>query len=172
MSSGRCLCTLSRRKRLDLPSVLQSLADLLAATSTAEPPAAAAPQPREAYRPSAPSLLVREIGSAVGADDEAVRRLQRNASNAFDALMRRLDTLHVARAVDAPTDFRERLDFWLKACALPQPLHQRMQRLRVWRNASEHHDSQRWRLEGPKSADDFEKLVKAVRDHLEKMEAT
>ena len=75
------------------------------------------------------------------AADEATRRLQRNASNGFDALMRRLDALFQPRAADAPADFRERLEFWSAACGLPAPLHERMHRLRVWRNASERLDS-------------------------------
>ena len=95
-----CLCSLSRRKRLDLPSVLKALAGVLAEVPAKEgAPSeavsfASAVAPSGAYTPSAPSLLVREIGrkahgESSEAADESTRRLQRNASNAFDAVLRR-----------------------------------------------------------------------------------
>jgi len=107
LCKDHCLCSLSRRKRLDLPSVLKALAGALVeepATEGARSDAvsfASAVAPPGAYTPSAPSLLVREIGrKAPGpgrpdpggyfeAADESTRRLQRNASNAFDAVLRR-----------------------------------------------------------------------------------
>ena len=62
----------------------------------------------------------------------------------------------------APPDFRERIDFWRDVCGLPTVLHERMHRLRVWRNASEHHDHRRWRTDGPKGVAEFEALVKQI----------
>ena len=107
LCKDNCLCSLSRRKRLDLPSVLKALAGALVeepATEGARSDAvsfASAVAPPGAYTPSAPSLLVREIGrkahgpgrpdpgGSFEAADESTRRLQRNASNAFDAVLRR-----------------------------------------------------------------------------------
>ena len=54
-------------------------------------------------------------------------------------------------AAPAPSDFKERIDYWPDKCGLPRDMHDGMQRLRVWRNASEHRDAQRWRAEGPQN---------------------
>ena len=61
-----------------------------------------------------------------------------------------------------PDDFKERLDHWRDYCGLPRELHERMQRLRIWRNASEHGDAQRWRREGPRDEGELEQMLKAV----------
>ena len=122
--------------------------------------------------PSALSALVRKLGKVAAADGEAeaTMRLQRNASSAFDALVRRLDAVYARRATEAPTDFKERIDFWHSRCGMPAALHSGLQRLRVWRNASEHHDAQRWRAEGPSSEDEFMALTSATDRDVHRLE--
>ena len=41
-----------------------------------------------------------------------------------------------------------------------------MQRLRVWCNAAEHRDAQRWRREGPKSDAEFSELLERIRTEM------
>ena len=122
------------------------------------------------YTPSAPSELVRKLGKAAvasGGAAEATLRLQRNASGAFDALMRRLDSVYARAAAAAPADFRERIDYWQDRCGLPRDVHDGMHRLRVWRNASEHRDARRWQKEGPQTEEEFTELVAALERSLE-----
>ena len=110
------------------------------------------------------------MGRAAADDDEAdeVHRLQRNASSGFSAAMQRLERLYEGR--EAPTDFKERLDFWREGSAMPVGLHRRMQTLRIWRNASEHHDSERWRREGPREPAELTVLLSAIDAALNELE--
>ena len=52
---------------------------------------------------------------------------------------------------------------------MPASLHGQLQRLRVWRNAAEHRDAQRWRREGPKSDAEFSELLERIRTELGKV---
>ena len=170
------LCAHRKRRRIGLPSVLEALTALLAsragAVGEAAPGAAPAAAPAAPYEPSAPSLAARKIGqgAVAGSDADKRRRLQRNASSAFDAAMRRLDGVYGRRAAEAPADFAARIGFWRDACGLGERAHGRMQQLRIWRNASEHHDEARWDREGPRSEDEFVALVKAVEEDLARLQ--
>ena len=67
--------------------------------------------------------------------------------------MRRLEDRFRATAGQwEPMDFAERIHFWHSDCGLPGEARAGLQRLRVWRNASVHHDQQRWLQEGPRDA--------------------
>ena len=55
------------------------------------------------------------------------------------------------------------IDYWHEAKGLPASLHGQLQRLRVWRNAAEHRDAQRWRSEGPKSDAEFNDVVERIK---------
>ena len=46
----------------------------------------------------------------------------------------------------------ERIDFWARKCGLPEKVRSQLQALRVWRNAAQHRDEERWRRDGPCSA--------------------
>ena len=168
-SAGPCLCAESKRKRLALPRMLEVLAQLLEENQAepALPPATAESSSGMAYAPSLPSLLVRKLGAAAVSDGgaEVEMRLQRNASNAFDALMRRLDVIYESRAAEAPADFVDRIDFW----RLPAGLHSGMHRLRVWRNTGEHRDGLRWQREGPRSEAEFIELASMLERGLDEL---
>ena len=168
------LCSHSKRRRIGLPRVLEALTELLkdgGATGEAARRAAPADTPAASYVPSAPSVAARRIGQAVaGSAADRRRRLQSNATLAFRDAVRRLDAVYVARAVEAPADFAERIGFWRDACGLSDRAHDRMQQLRIWRNASEHHDEARWRAEGPRSEDEFMRLVEAIEGDLAQLE--
>ena len=71
-------------------------------------------------------------------------------SEAFDNFIRRLNQVYTGRATAAPTDF-EPLRYWRDSCGLPAEAHWQLQLLRVWCNASAHHDLARWRRDGPRS---------------------
>ena len=86
--------------------------------------------------------------------DDPQLSLQSNVVAAFRTFMQRLDEVYRSSSAAAPTGFLERLDYWRSACGLPDAVHERMHKLRVWRNASEHHDQQRWAREGPRDADE------------------
>ena len=91
-------------------------------------------------------------------------------SSAFHALVSRLDAVYARRAAAAPADFEGRLNFWRTSCGLPRELHSKLHRLRVWRNASEHHDAQRWRAEGPRDEGEFTDLVGELGRGIESLE--
>ena len=61
-------------------------------------------------------------------------------------------------------DFNERINFWHAACGLPSEARAGLQRLRMWRNASVHHDKQRWLQEGPRDASE-------AREHIASLQA-
>ncbi|EOD32945.1 hypothetical protein EMIHUDRAFT_230091 [Emiliania huxleyi CCMP1516] len=113
------------------------------------------------------------LGSAAAATDGAakVRGLQRKSSDAFDALVRRLDAVYAPHRALAPSEFKVRLDFWRGACAMPERLHAEMHTLRVWRNAAEHHDAERWARDGPSGDDEFVRLVERLGAAVGKLEA-
>ena len=115
--------------------------------------AAGNPPPAEgrAYVPTPLSVQVR--GMRRPSDDE--ESVQRNVSEAFDNFMRRLARLYEGVAAEkAPKEFDACIRFWFTACGLPDDARAGLQKLRVWRNASLHHDRQRWAREGPRSADE------------------
>ena len=97
-----------------------------------------------------PSPLSRQVRGMRRDDPE--QSVQRNVVDAFASFMRRLDDVYQSSATDPPADFRERLDHWRSVCGLPEAVHARMHRLRIWRNASEHRDQRRWAQEGPRDA--------------------
>ena len=90
--------------------------------------------------------------AAEGSAAPAEASVQRNVAEAFDNVMRRLDELYHSRDADAPRDFERRLHYWRDVCGLPAEAHSQLQTLRVWRNASLHHDAGQWQRTGPHSA--------------------
>ena len=80
--------------------------------------------------------------------------VQRNVSEAFDNFIRRLNQVYTSGAAAAPSDFEPRLRYWRDSCGLPTEVHGQLQLLRVWRNASAHHDLERWRRDGPRSVEE------------------
>ena len=173
----RELCVVGKRKRLPLTEVLEALRTLQSAFAQPEEaeeatPSEEAPAPaaEEAAAASDMSVLVRRMGrAAVAEDDEAQARLrlQRNASGAFDAAIRMLDARYKERKGEVPGEFKERIDFYRRSCGLPPWLHERLHQLRIWRNAAEHQDEERWRREGPAGEDALMALVCVVNSGLE-----
>ena len=153
------LCPLRKRHQLKLSDAQQKLRSLLEHTRTGSCGDGAQPQhtvPAEAApgatamvaKPSALSLQVRGMRRAHDVDDS----VQRNVSEAFDGVMRRLNALYdYGQDADAPKEFDQRLRYWHLSRGLPHEAHQRLQRLRVWRNAALHHDEHKWMSEGPRS---------------------
>lgn len=84
--------------------------------------------------------------------------------------MGRLSQIYTQKAADAPDDFKERLEFWRTTCALGESLHERLQRLRVWRNAAEHGDDERWYREGPRDEVELLQLLRTCDAMVEKLE--
>ena len=85
--------------------------------------------------------------------------VKRNVGDSFDLYMRRLDGLLGSNRAGAPSDFLERIDQYHKSCGLPEEVRSRMQTLRIWRNASLHHDDARWARDGPGSADEASRHI-------------
>ena len=154
------LTTRRRAKRLALATLLQSLRALLEADGSVptptEPVGNLAPELQKAtplslqVRRMRPASAPTATAEASAAPAEA--SVQRNVAEAFDSVMRRLDELYHSRDADAPRDFERRLHFWRDECGLPTEAHSQLQTLRVWRNASVHHDADQWRQKGPSSA--------------------
>ena len=100
--------------------------------------------------------------------------LQRNVSNGFDAAMRRLEAVYGATEGDAPAGFEELINYWHSACGLSDAARHDLHVLRIWRNASDHHDSDRWRRDGPHSDGEAMALLErigAAVDALEERES-
>ena len=188
---AKCLCHDKARKRLDLRSVIEQLQEMLSATAGPAddaPAPAAAPESTAPSRPT-PTMLVNKIGrdAAANPQEEAERRLQRHAVNGFNAFMVQLERSYgtapglsefekkVRCASHAATELTAslshplgplllwQLDYWRHQQGLPASLHGQLQRLRVWRNAAEHRDAQRWRSEGPKSDAEFNDVVERIK---------
>ena len=53
----------------------------------------------------------------------------------------------------------DRISYWWSVCGMPDEVHSRMHTLRVWRNASVHHDEDRWAQDGPRNAEAASRLV-------------
>ena len=96
--------------------------------------------------------------------------MQRNVSEAFQSFTRRLDALYQSERARAPSDFKDRIDFWRDACGLPADVHASMHRLRIWRNASEHQDEERWAREGPRSAEAAAQQIAELDARLRELE--
>ena len=187
---AKCLCHDKARKRLDLPSVLEALQEMLRATAgpadDAPPPAAASSESTAPSQPT-PTMLVNKIGKDAAANpkQEAERRLQRHAVNGFNAFMSLLERSYGATTPDL-SEFEKvrcaftpqtsaaclnhhwvpllwQLEYWHHQQSMPASLHSQLQRLRVWRNAAEHRDAQRWRSEGPKSDAEFNDVVERIK---------
>ena len=88
--------------------------------------------------------------------------LQRNVSNGFDAAMRRLEAVYGATEGDAPAGFEELINYWHSACGLSDAARHDLHVLRIWRNASDHHDSDRWRRDGPRSDGEAMALLERI----------
>jgi len=166
LGRGACLCHRFTRKRLPLEEVLSALSAIVdgagapptdegSAISGSEPPGAAGASSAVSVAPAltALTLQVREQRRAALAEDEEAS-VQRNVSEAFDNFIRRLNQVYRSRAATAPSDFEPRLRYWRDSCGLPTEVHRQLQLLRVWRNASAHHDLERWRRDGPRSVED------------------
>ena len=174
------LCLMRKKHRLPLAKVVQTLASLLqadappaaqqqgeASHATAAPaaPAAQAVVASPAHTPL--SLQVRGLRGGEGPE----RSVQRNVSDAFDRHMRRLDSLFESSRASAPSDFFECIDYWHASCGLPDDVRSCMQTLRIWRNASLHHDDQRWAKDGPHSADEASRHIAELDVRIRALEA-
>ena len=168
-SRGASLCHQSKLKRLKLSDAHQALMQLL---EDGGAPAEAAPRasgsiptarllPPPPLEPTALSKQVR--GMRKGGPHE---RLQRNVSNGFDAAMRRLGALHPATG-----SFEEKINYWHSACGLSGAARRDLHLLRVWRNASDHHDAGEWQRKGPRSAEEALTVLERVERAADALES-
>ena len=118
-------------------------------------------------RPASASTAQTDAAEASAAPAEA--SVQRNVAEAFDNVMRRLDELYHSRGADAPRDFERRLHFWRDVCGLPAEAHSQLQTLRVWRNASLHHDAGQWQRKGPRSAQAASQYLAALSSTVDRL---
>ena len=81
---------------------------------------------------------------------------------AFGAFVARLDARYASSKARAPEGFDERLHFWRDECGMDGRTHDLMQTLRIWSNAARHHDHERWRRDGPRSAEEASRHVAAI----------
>ena len=95
--------------------------------------------------------------------------MQRNVAEAFDTVVRRLSELYHSRDADAPREFERRLHFWRDECELPSEAHSQLQTLRIWRNASLHHDTDQWRQKGPSSAQAASEQLAALSSAVDRL---
>ena len=167
-ASQKCLCHPKDRKKLDVAGALAVLMSSLAASgddacgaaesldgaaSSAAPGNMQASAATPAHTPL--SLQVQGLRGSEGPEQS----VKRNVSEAFDRYMRRLDSVFGSGRPSAPSDFLERIDHWHKSCGLPEEVRSRMQMLRIWRNASLHHDDARWAKDGPRSANEASRHI-------------
>ena len=167
-----------RTKRLTLAKLLHSLRALLEAGGSVqapiEPVGTLAPDTLQRTTPL--SLQVRRMRPAAAftrqadaAEASAEASVQRNVAEAFDTVMCRLSELYHSRDADAPRDFERRLHFWRDTCGLPAEAHSQLQTLRVWRNASLHHDVGQWQQKGPSSAQAASEYLAALSSSVDRL---
>jgi len=160
-----------RDRRLALAKLLQPLRALLEAgglqtptestgslrnTTAGVAPTAPSLQPP----PPGPTPLSKQVrGMRKGGTHE---RLQRNVSNGFDAAMRRLEDVFAASKGGAPAGFEALINYWHFACGLSGAARRDLHLLRVWRNASDHHDAGEWQRKGPRSAEEASTVLERV----------
>ena len=157
LSPGHCLCKQSKYKRLALSKAHETLLELLGETASAHaasaeleavqsPPPASQPAPTPTAGASDLSKQVRKMRKG-----GSTERLQRNTSNGFDAAMRRMGLVYAAKASDDRLSFEDQINFWHSQCGMRRGLADDLHTLRIWRNASDHHDAERWHRDGPSS---------------------
>ena len=98
-------------------------------------------------------------------------RLQRNVSNGFDAAMRRLEDVFAASKGGAPAGFEDLINYWHSACGLSGAATRDLHLLRVWRNASDHHDAGEWQRKGPRSAEEALTVLERVERAADALES-
>ena len=147
-----------------LPDVLQTLRALLDTTGGAggdgagTSGAGVSPEGSGAeptYTPTPLSQQVRDMRRQVTQGDDSVKR---NVTEAFKHFVGVLDEHYAGSRVSPashsrPNEFLERINHWHAACGLPEGVRSRLQTLRIWRNAVEHGDEERWLREGPRTAE-------------------
>ena len=62
------------------------------------------------------------------------------------------------------------INHWHSRCGMGEGLRAGLHRLRVWRNASLHHDAARWAREGPRSAEVALQHLAALQAMVETLE--
>ena len=103
-------------------------------SSSAEFPAATT----VSHAPTPLSMQVRETRR--GAD--AQKGIKDNTLLVFSNLTPRLDIVYAAKAAEAPSNFEERINFWHRECGMRAGLKDRLHSLRIWANATRHHDDE------------------------------
>ena len=83
-------------------------------------------------------------------------------SNGFDAAMRRLEEVFAASKGGAPAGFEDLINYWHSAWGLSGAARRDLHLLRVWRNASDHHDAGEWQRKGPRSAEEALTVLERV----------
>ena len=185
LSRGASLCHRSKFKRLKLIKAHQTLVQLLEDAVKATRESASAAPATPPHPPPLPLQQTDRLADGQTALSRQVRGmrkggahegLQRNVSNGFDAVIRRLAAVYkdAASKDDAPaTGFEELINYWHSACGLLDAVRRDLHLLRIWRNASDHHDSERWVRDGPHSAEEasgvLQRIVTAI-DTLEEQQ--
>ena len=155
-----------RTKRLALATLLQSLRALLEAggsvqTATADSvgdlapatpqTAASTPLSQQVRRMRPAAVPTPQTDAAEASAAAAEADLRRRVREAFHNIVDLLDKLYKSRDADAPRDFESRIHFWRDECGLPAEAHSQLQKLRIWRNASDHPYDGQWQRKGPPS---------------------
>ena len=79
--------------------------------------------------------------------------------------------VYAASKGDAPTtSFEELINFWHSVCGLSNEARKDLHLLRIWRNASDHHDSDRWARDGPRSAEEASAVLRRVEVAIDGLE--
>ena len=160
------LTTKKRAKRLALAKLLQSLRALLEAGGSVQTPtadsvgdlapatpltAASTPLSQQVRRMRPAAVPTPQTDAAEASAAAAEADLRRRVREAFHNIVDLLDKLYKSRDADAPRDFESRIHFWRDECGLPAEAHSQLQKLRIWRNASDHPYDGQWQRKGPPS---------------------
>eukprot|EP00964_Phaeocystis_antarctica_P004392 scaffold2376_cov79-Phaeocystis_antarctica.AAC.5 len=76
--------------------------------------------------------------------------------------MRRLEEVFAASKGGAPAGFEDLINYWHSAWGLSGAARRDLHLLRVWRNASDHHDAGEWQRKGPRSAEEALTVLERV----------
>ena len=157
-----------RAKRIALTKALEKLQALLN-VSSAQDEAAGTGAPSAAVQAYVPSPLTLQVRAMRPATSDP---LKKHVIDAFHSLMDRLGQHFITRDAEAPQrgEFMNRLRFWHERCGMPADVHDRMQKLRIWRNAADKLDHAKWVKEGgPSSRDVAEQYLAQLSADIEQM---
>ena len=84
---------------------------------------------------------------------------------------RRLEGVYAASSAPTGASFEDLINHWHQRCGMTGVLRDDLHRVRIWRNASDHHDAERWRRDGPRSEAEAAAVLQRISAAIRALEA-